>query len=119
MLTQSTAREMGVVDRTDPTQSIQGGAQYFRLMLTQYRHIPNPDQVWFALAAYNMGPGALDKVRNSVKRKGKNPDNWVNVYQYLSANSKANPRYNQCITYVTRIRAYLENIKQNQKLARI
>lgn len=119
MLTQSTAKEMGVVDRRDPTQSIQGGAQYFRMMLKQYKHIARPDQVWFALAAYNMGPGALDKVRSTVKRKGNNPDSWVDVYHYLSSNSKANPRYKQCLTYVTRIRAYLENIKQNQQLARI
>lgn len=119
MLTQDTAKEMGVVDRRDPTQSIQGGAQYFRMMLTQYNHIAKPDQVWFALAAYNMGPGALDKVRATVKRKGQNPNSWVDVYQYLSSNSRANPRYKQCITYVTRIRAYLENIKQNQQLAHI
>jgi membrane-bound lytic murein transglycosylase MltF len=88
-------------------------------MLTRYKNIAEPDQVWFALAAYNMGPGALNKVRSAVKRQGKNQNSWVDVYQYLSANSKANPRYKQCITYVTRIRAYLENIKQNQQLARI
>lgn len=119
MLTQNTAKAMGVSDRRDPTQSIQGGAKYFRMMLTQYNDVPNPDQVWFALAAYNMGPGALDGVRAKVKRKGKNPNSWVDIYQYLSLNAKSNSRYTQCIHYVTRIRAYLENIKQDQKLATI
>lgn len=119
MLTQGTAKEMGVADRTDPVQSIQGGAQYFKLMLTQYKSIPNPDQIWFALAAYNMGPGALDGVRNKVKRSGKNPDSWVDVYNFLSSNARVNSSYKQCITYVTRIRTYLETIKQNQNLARI
>ncbi|XID74130.1 transglycosylase SLT domain-containing protein [Alkanindiges sp. WGS2144] len=119
MLTQNTAKAMGVADRRDPVQSIQGGGQYFRLMLTQYKAVPEADRLWFALAAYNMGPGALDNVRKLVKRSGRNPNNWVDVYAYLSSHSKANPRYKQCMTYVTRIRAYLENIKQDQKLARI
>lgn len=119
MLTQNTARAMGVSDRRDPAQSIQGGAQYFRLMLTQFDHIPNPDQIWFALAAYNMGPGAVERVRGIVKRSGKNPDSWVNVYQYLSSNAKSNGSYRQCITYVTHIRAYLEGIKQDESLATI
>jgi membrane-bound lytic murein transglycosylase MltF len=119
MLTQNTAKAMGVSDRRDPTQSIQGGAKYFRMMLTQFKDVPNPDQVWFALAAYNMGPGALNSVRAKVKRNGKNPDSWVDVYQYLSSNAKSNSRYTQCIHYVTRIRAYLENIKQDQNLATI
>lgn len=119
MLTQNTAKAMGVSNRRDPSQSIEGGAQYFRLMLTQYKTIPGSDRIWFALAAYNMGPGALNGVRNKVKRKGDNPNNWADVYAYLSSNSKANPRYRQATTYVTRIRAYLENIKQDQNLARI
>ncbi len=119
MLTQNTAKAMGVSDRRDPAQSIQGGAQYFRLMLTQYNNIPNPDQIWFALAAYNMGPGAVDRVRSIVKRSGKNPNSWVDVYHYLSVNSKSNSSYRQCITYVTHIRAYLEGIKQDSDLATI
>lgn len=119
MLTQSTARAMGVSDRRDPAQSIQGGAQYFRLMLSQYEDVPNPDQIWFALAAYNMGPGAVDRVRNIVKRSGKNPDSWVNVYQYMSTHAKSNGSFRQCLTYVTHIRAYLEGIKQDESLATI
>lgn len=119
MLTQNTAKAMGVSDRRDPTQSIEGGAKYFRMMLTQYKDIPNPDQIWFALAAYNMGPGALDGVRAKVKRSGKNPNSWVDVYHYLTTNSARNGRFKQCTHYVTRIRAYLENIKQDQNLATI
>ncbi|TDA80681.1 transglycosylase SLT domain-containing protein, partial [Halomonas marinisediminis] len=33
MLTNSTARAMGVSNRNDPAQSIQGGAKYYDLML--------------------------------------------------------------------------------------
>lgn len=117
MLTQSTAQAMGVTNRNDPVQSIQGGAQYFKQMLAQYQDLPNPDQIWFALAAYNMGPGAVDAVRSKVKHQGKNPDNWADVYHYLAINAKSNSRYGQCVTYVTHIRSYLESIKQDRSLA--
>lgn len=119
MLTQSTARAMGVSNREDPTQSIEGGGKYFKMMLANFEEVPNPDRVWFALAAYNMGPGALNSVRTKVRRSGRNPNSWADIYQFLSINAKRNGSYRQCTQYVTRIRAYLENIKQDQKLATI
>ena len=111
MLTSSTAKAMGVQDRTNPTQSIQGGAKYFDLMLKEFDHIPYPDRNWYALVAYNMGPGAVEKVRSQVKKQGKNPDQWINVYQYIENNQAANGRYRQAVQYVKRIRVYLEHIK--------
>jgi membrane-bound lytic murein transglycosylase MltF len=119
MLTQGTAREMGIHNRNDPAQSIQGGAQYLKLMVSQYSNIPNPDRIWFALAAYNMGSGNVDRVRKAVKNMGKNPDNWADIYQYLSIHAKSNSQYGQCLHYVTRIRGYLEAIKQSQKTTQV
>ena len=119
MLTQGTAKDMGIRNRNDPAQSIQGGAQYLNQMMTQYSSIPNPDRIWFALAAYNMGSGHVDRVRNAVKKQGKNPNNWADTYQYLSTHAKKNSQYGQCIHYVTRVRGYLEAIKQSQKISRV
>ncbi len=119
MLTQGTAKEMGIHNRNDPAQSIKGGAQYLNLMMTQYSSIPNPDRIWFSLAAYNMGTGNVDRVRSAVKKMGKNPDNWADTYQYLSTHAKSNAQYGQCVHYVTRIRGYLEAIKQSQNLTQV
>ncbi|EPF71580.1 transglycosylase SLT domain-containing protein [Acinetobacter rudis] len=119
MLTSNTAQAMGVNNRTDPAQSIQGGAKYFDLMLKKYEHVPAPDRHWFALAAYNMGPGALDSIQNKVQRLGKNPNQWLNVYDYLRNHQSSNARYKQAVTYVTRIRAYLEHIKTTPQLLNI
>lgn len=119
MLTQSTAKEMGVSNRNDPAQSIKGGAKYLQLMLQQYASIPNPDRLWFSLAAYNMGGGNVDKVRKALKRSGKNPDSWADVYQYLTTHSASNSQYGQCVHYVTRIRGYLEAMKQDRNLAQV
>lgn len=119
MLTQATAAEMGVVDRTDPMQSIQGGAKYFGQLLKQYPKASKSDRVWFALVAYNMGPNALEQVRNKVKKKGQDPNVWADVYQLMSDQAIKNASYRQAVHYVTRIRAYLETIKQDRKLSRL
>lgn len=50
-----TAKEVGVADITDPVQNIHGGAKYLSKMLDKYGSVP------LALAAYNAGPGAVDK----------------------------------------------------------
>ena len=119
MLTNNTARAMGVSNRTDPSQSIQGGAKYYDQMLSRYAHIRNPDRHWFALVAYNMGPGAVESIQKRLKNQGKNPDKWINLYNFLDRNKAQNSRYKQAVQYVTRIRAYLEHIKNNPSLMNI
>jgi hypothetical protein len=51
-----TANAMGVKDAFQPEQNIAGGTAYLDALLTRYH-----DNVALALAAYNAGPGAVDK----------------------------------------------------------
>lgn len=114
MLTNGTAKAMGVSNRTDPAQSIEGGAKYYDQMLSRYSDVPLPDRNWYALVAYNMGPGAVDQIQDKIRAQGQNPNNWVNLYGYLERNKASNGRYRQAVQYVTRIRAYLEHIKTSE-----
>ena len=51
-----TARTLGVQDSFNPGQNINGGAAYLDQLLTRYH-----DDVTLAVAAYNAGPGAVDR----------------------------------------------------------
>lgn len=56
-----TATELGV-DPHDPKQNADGGAKYLRQLLLRYKDSYDP--VRLALAAYNAGPGAVDRYGN-------------------------------------------------------
>jgi len=84
MLTQNTAEEMGVVNRLNPAQSIQGGSQYLAQIKNRLpQSIEEPDRTWFALAAYNIGLGHLEDVRTLAQDEGLNPNLWAEVRPLL------------------------------------
>ncbi len=111
MLTNSTAKAMGVSDRVDPYQSIGGGARYLEEMKSEFQDVPKQDRIWFALAGYNMGPNAVKRIQGKLRDQGIDDKSWANVYAYLSDNRASNSRYGQCMHYVSNIRSYLETIK--------
>lgn len=77
MLTLVTAQEMGVENRLDPRQSIHGGAKYLARMRARLPDsVTDPDRMWLALAAYNVGWGHLLDARKLAEDLGLNPDHW-------------------------------------------
>jgi soluble lytic murein transglycosylase-like protein len=57
----ATARQFGVVNAFDPAQNVRGGVAYLRQLLDRY----DGDER-LALAAYNAGPGAVDRHGQTV-----------------------------------------------------
>jgi soluble lytic murein transglycosylase-like protein len=50
-----TAVSLGIKDIYDPVENLKGGIKYLKILLDKYKNIP------LALAAYNAGPGAVNK----------------------------------------------------------
>lgn len=118
MLTEATAQEVGIADRTDPHASIRGGAEYFKDLRSRLPEaIKEPDRTWAALAAYNVGMGHLMDVRRLLKARGRDPNRWVNLrtgLEWLTRESyHQQTRYGyargqEAIAYVGNIRAYYD-----------
>jgi membrane-bound lytic murein transglycosylase F len=80
MLTEETALDFGIEDRTDPAQSIGGGARYLAQIIAKLpEQIDEPDRTYFALAAYNIGYGHLLDARRLTKTQGGDPNLWSDV----------------------------------------
>jgi soluble lytic murein transglycosylase-like protein len=57
----ATAKQFGVIDPFNPAENIRAGVSYLRQLLDRYDHNEQ-----LALAAYNAGPGAVDKYGSKV-----------------------------------------------------
>jgi len=120
MLTLTTAKELGIVSRLDPEQSIKGGAKYLTNLLKRIPdRITQPDRLWFALASYNVGLGHLEDARVLTERQGANPDMWVDVKirllqlrqkKYYKTTRYGYARGNEAVAYVDNIRRYYDTL---------
>ncbi len=70
-----TARDLGVANRFDPKSNLSGAARYLRQMLDRF------GLVHLALAAYNAGPGAVER-SGGVPRNGETADYVRRVIEF-------------------------------------
>lgn len=84
MLTKNTAQALGVENRLNPEQSIQGGAKYLsRLIRRVPKSVNGENRLKYALAAYNVGMGHIYDARKLSRKLGKNPDSWQQLRETL------------------------------------
>lgn len=57
----ATAKRYGVINRNDPEQNVNGGAQYLKFLLKLF-----DSNLKLAVAAYNAGENAVKKYKNSI-----------------------------------------------------
>ena len=116
MLTLPTANEMGVEDRTDPAQSIMGGARYLRALMDR---LPDDaqgrDRLFLALSAYNVGMGHLYDARRLAERQALEKGRWGDVRKVMPLLSDPEhyrtlphgyARGHEPVRYVANIRRY-------------
>jgi membrane-bound lytic murein transglycosylase F len=122
MLTETTAQHLGVSNRMDVRQSVNGGAAYLRTLMDRIpERIREPDHTWFALAAYNVGINHLEDARIITQSQGGDPDKWADVKERLPLLTKAAwytkarhgyARGYEPVQFVTRIRMYYEILRK-------
>lgn len=123
MLTQETAADVGV-DRLDPFASVIGGAIYLRGLINRVpAHIDEPDRIWLALAAYNVGYAHLEDARKLAVELSENPNSWAGVKKVLPLLSQPSyyrdlrhgyARGNEPVVYVEHIRNYYDLLSETQ-----
>jgi hypothetical protein len=87
-----TAKSLGV-DPTDPQQNVEGGSRYLRELLDKY----NSEEL--ALAAYNWGPGNMDRAIRKVKAAGSKAT-WANLLKEVKVPKETRQ-------YVPKVLSYL------------
>lgn len=126
MLTRITAKEMGIKNRLDAEQSLDGGARYLNKILSRIpERIQGPDRTWLALAAYNVGYGHMEDARILTERMGGNPDKWADVREHLPLLAKRqyykSLRYGYArgwepVSYVENIRNFYQVLAWNEQV---
>ena len=121
MLTQDTAKFLGIDDRIDPKNSIFGGAQYYARQTERVADsVDEPDRTWMALAAYNVGFNHIKDARLIVEMQGGDPDTWVDISATLPLLSQRKwytqvpfgyARGWEPVLYVNNIRSYYNILK--------
>ena len=120
MLTQPTAKSVGVTNRLDAEQNIRGGAIYLEKLIKRVpERILEPDRTWLTLAAYNVGFGHMEDARVLTQKAGGDPDKWAEVKKHLPLLIKKQhyrqtrygfARGDVAVKYVDNIRRYYDTL---------
>ena len=81
----ATAKRFGVTDRTNPSQNVDGGAHYLRVLLDYF-----DNYLTLAIASYNAGEGAVVKYGRKIPPYRETQNYVVKVKKVLRRNLKQN-----------------------------
>lgn len=89
----ATAKELGVEDRFDPEQNVEGGSRYLAQQLDKF------GQPELALAAYNWGPGNIQKAIAKLKAEGEDIT-WENVLKMVKVPQETRQYVNRVMALI-------------------
>lgn len=105
-----TARELGIEAIERPADGIQAGVAYLDALRARFeRALPVAERTWFALAAYHLGYGRVERARQRAVRMGLDPNRWAdNVERAMLAMTPAGTSrcpYRSTVRYVRDVRS--------------
>lgn len=124
MLTNNTAKLLGVKNRIDVKESIFGGAKYLRVIEKRLPpEITGKNRWAFAMAAYNVGLGHIHDAQDLAIKLNKNPYSWIDIKEVLPFLEQKKyyrklkygyARGNEPVRYVDAIQNYYDIIQKRE-----
>jgi membrane-bound lytic murein transglycosylase MltF len=109
----ATGKELGVGDIQQLEPNIHAGVKFIRELIDQNFAKDSMDalnQTLFAFAAYNAGPGRIERLRAKAASQGLNPNVWRNNVELVAARAIGA----ETVTYVANIYKYYVAYKLTQ-----
>lgn len=101
----ATGNEMKTGDITQLEPNIHAGIKYIRLLRDQFfenQPMDTRNKILFSFAAYNAGPGRIQKLRKEAAQRGLDPNVWFNNVEIIAARRIGE----ETVTYVANIYKY-------------
>jgi len=124
MLTNNTAKLLGVKNRIDVKQSIYGGAKYLRVIDKKLpSEIKGKNRWAVTLASYNVGYGHILDAQGLARKLNKNPHSWLDLKEVLPLLTQKKyfrklkygyARGNEPVKYVDAIQNYFDIIQKHE-----
>ena len=129
MLTNNTARLLGVKNRIDVKQSIYGGAKYLRVIEAKLPpEIKGKNRWALTLASYNVGYGHILDAQVLARKLNIDPNSWIALKEVLPLLTQKKyyrklkygyARGNEPVKYVDAIQNYFDIIQKHEAKAEI
>jgi hypothetical protein len=129
MLTNNTAKLLGVKNRVDVKQSIYGGAKYIRVIEKKLpKEIKGKNRWAITLASYNVGYGHILDAQVLARKLNINPHSWKDLKEVLPLLTQKKyfrklrygyARGNEPVKYVDAIQNYLDILEKHEAKAEI
>lgn len=124
MLTQTTAKQVGVKNRLSARESIYGGAKYLYMLEQNFpKEVKGKNRWAFTLAAYNVGMGHIHDAQKLARKLNKDPYSWSEIKKVLPLLSQKKyykslkhgyARGEEPVRYVNSIQHYLDMIHKDE-----
>lgn len=106
---------VGIPNIHDPEPNVHAGVKYLRHLRVTYfddDQVDDFNQVLFALAAYNAGPGNIRKSRARAEKMGLDPNLWFNNVEIATAKAVSS----EPVIYVRNIFKYAVDLRLSQAM---